>query len=114
MKIHTWDIVRIIAGKNRFRVETNKDGAEKRTPVEAKVLKAFPKEQKVIVEGVNIVTKHIKKQGNTPGQKVQFEKPIHVSNVMLICPQTKKPTRVRIEQGAKTVRISKKSNKAMD
>lgn len=75
------------------------------------MLKAFPKEQKVIVEGVNIVTKHIKKQGNTPGQKVQFEKAIHVSNVMLIEPSTKKPTRVRIEQGKKTTRISVKSGK---
>jgi len=68
----------------------------------------------VIVEGVNIVTKHVKKQGTTPGQKVQFEKAIHVSNVMLICPTTKKPTRVRIEQGKKTTRISKKSGKAID
>jgi large subunit ribosomal protein L24 len=114
MKIHTWDIVRIIAGKNRFHVEKNKDGVEKRTPIEAKVLRAFPKEQKVIVEGVNIVTKHVKKQGTTPGQKVQFEKAIHVSNVMLIDPSTKKPTRVRIEQGKKTTRISKKSGKAID
>lgn len=113
MKIHSWDIVRIIAGKNRFRVETNKDGVEKRTPIEAKVLRTFPKESTVVVEGVNIVTKHIKKQGTTPGQKVQFEKPIHVSNVMLVCPTTKKPTRIRIEQGKKTSRISVKSGKAI-
>jgi len=75
------------------------------------VIKAFPDKSKVIVEGANIVTKHIKKQGTTPGQKVQFEKPIHVSNVMLICPDTKKPTRVRIVQGTKTERISVKSGK---
>ncbi len=75
------------------------------------MIKAFPDKSKVIVEGANIVTKHIKKQGTTPGQKVQFEKPIHVSNVMLICPDTKKPTRVRIVQGTKTERISVKSGK---
>lgn len=111
MKIHTWDIVRIIAGKNRYHTITDKDGATLRTPVEAKVLRAYPSESKVLVEWVNIVTKHVKKQGNTPGQKVQFEKPIHVSNVMLVCPTTKKPTRIRIEQWAKTSRISVKSGK---
>lgn len=83
-------------------------------PIEAKVLRTFPKDETVIVEGVNIVTKHIKKQGTTPGQKIQFEKAIHVSNVMLIDPQTKKPTRIRIEQGKKTSRISVKSGKAID
>jgi large subunit ribosomal protein L24 len=60
------------------------------------------------------VTKHVKKQGTTPGQKIQFEKPIHVSNVMLVCPATKKPTRIRIEQGARKSRISVKSGKAID
>lgn len=114
MKIHTGDLVRIIAGKDRFRVETNKDGVEKKTPMEAKVLRTFPKKDTVIVEGVNIVTKHVKKQGTTPGQKIQFEKAIHVSNVMLIDPSTKKPTRVRIVQdGTKKTRIAVKSGKAL-
>ena len=106
MKIHTWDTVRIIAGKDKFRVE-----GEKKVPFEGKVIRTFPAKDKVIVEGANIVTKHIKKQGTTPGQKVQFEKPIHVSNVMLVCPDTKKPTRIRIVQGTKTERISVKSGK---
>lgn len=113
MKIRTGDTVRIIAGKNRFTIETNKEGVEKKTPVDAKVLKTFPKTEKVLVEGVNIVTRHIKKQGTTPGQKVQFEKPIHVSNVMLIDPATKKPTRVRISQGDKKERISVKTGKTI-
>lgn len=106
MKIHTWDTVRIIAGKNRFRIE-----GDKKIPFEGKVIKAFPTKDSVIVEGVNIVTRHMKKQGTTPGQRLQFEKPIHVSNVMLICPETKKPTRVRINQGKTTERISVKSGK---
>ncbi len=59
------------------------------------------------------MTKHVKKQGSTPGQKIQFEKPIHISNVMLVDPTTKKPTRIRIEQGAKTTRIAVKSGKAI-
>lgn len=106
MKIHTGDTVRIIAGKDKFRLE-----GDKKIPFEGKVIKAFPDKDKVIVEGANIITKHIKKQGTTPGQKVQFEKPIHVSNVMLVCPDTKKPTRIRIVQGKKTERISVKSGK---
>ncbi|MEI6711599.1 MAG: 50S ribosomal protein L24 [bacterium] len=96
----------MIAGKDKFRVE-----GEKKIPFEGKVIRTFPAKDKVIVEGANIVTKHIKKQGTTPGQKVQFEKPIHVSNVMLVCPDTKKPTRIRVVQGAKTERISVKSGK---
>lgn len=75
------------------------------------MLKAFPAKESVIVEGANIVTRHIKKQGSTPGQKIQFEKPIHVSNVMLVCPDTKKPTRIRVVQGKKTERVSVKSGK---
>ena len=52
----------------------------------------------------------MKRQGSTPGQKVTFEKPIDVSNVMLIDPKTSKPTRVgyKVENGKK-VRIAKKS-----
>lgn len=44
-----------------------------------------------------MVTKHIKKQGSTPGQKLTMEKPINVSNVMLIDPKDGKPTRVGFE-----------------
>ena len=58
------------------------------------VLKAFPDNNRVIVKGVNIVKKHIKKQGTTPGQIIEIEKPIDASNVMLVCPFTNKPTRV--------------------
>jgi large subunit ribosomal protein L24 len=52
----------------------------------------------------------MKKQGATPGQKVSYEKPIDVSNVMLVDPKTEKPTRIgyRIENGKK-VRFAKKS-----
>lgn len=60
----------------------------------AKVLKVLTREEKVLVEGVNIVTKHVKKMGTQKGQIVKFEKPIHVSSVMLVCPITGKPTRV--------------------
>lgn len=59
-----------------------------------KVVKVFPVTGKIIVEGVNIVTRHIKKQGTQAGQIAKFEKAIDASNVMLECPITNKPTRV--------------------
>jgi len=74
----------------------------------------MPKENKVIVEGINIATKHMKKQGTTPGQIIQIEKPLDASKVMLVDPQTGKPTRVGIrrEEGKK-VRFAKVSGKAI-
>lgn len=84
----------------------------------AKVLKVLGREEKILVEGVNIVTKHVKKQGTQKGQIIKLEKPIHVSSVMLVCPITGKPTRVgyMVEKGkdgkSKKVRISKAALKA--
>jgi len=68
---------------------------------------------KIIVKDVNIVTRHVKKQGTTPGQIVKMEKAIDASSVMLVCPFTDKPTRiwfVKIEEKGKTkkFRFSKK------
>lgn len=80
MKIQKDDQIIVIAGKDKGK--------------KAKVLKAFPRENKIIVEGVGIVTRHMKRQGSTPGQKVSFEKPIDASNVMLIDPKSGKPTRI--------------------
>lgn len=100
MKIHTNDEVIVIAGKDKGK--------------KAKVIRVFPKVNRVIVEGVNVVTRHMKKQGSTPGQKVTFEKSIDASNVMLVDPKTGAPTRVgyRIE-GGKKVRIAKKSESVL-
>lgn len=102
MKIRTWDTVEVMSGKEKDRGQR------------AKVLKVFTDTNKVIVEGVNIVTRHIKKQGTNPGQIVKMEKAISVSNVMLVCPFTDKPTRVgfvAVEEKWKTkkFRFSKKA-----
>lgn len=51
---------------------------------------------KVIVSGVNIVTKHKKPTRNDPGGIIKKEAPLHVSKVMLICPSCDKPTRIKI------------------
>ena len=58
------------------------------------VLKAFPESNKVLVKDINVVTRHIKKQGTQAGQIIKMEKAIDASNVMLVCPFTEKPTRV--------------------
>ena len=81
-----------------------------------KVLKVFPDENRLIVEGVNIIKKHTKpSQKNQQGGIVEKESSIHVSNVMVIDPKTNEPTRVGykfLEDGSK-VRISKKSGEML-
>lgn len=100
MKIHTGDLVKVIAGKDKGK--------------EAKVLKVDIKAERVTIEGVNIATKHVKAQGTVPGQIVKIERPIHVSNVMVIDPETKKPSRIGFKfEGTKKIRIVKKSGKAL-
>ena len=102
MKIRKWDSVIIISWtrKNKWKIWT--------------VQKVFPTEQKIIVEWVNIVTRHIKKTATAAWQKVQFEKPIHVSNVSLVCPFTEKPTRIGfVFKGDKKFRFSKKAVKEL-
>ena len=80
MKIRTWDTVVVMSGKDKGKT--------------GKVLKVFPVTGKLVVEGVNIVTRHMKKQGTTAGQIIKMEKAIDASNVMLQCPITSKATRV--------------------
>jgi len=81
MKIKKGDTVLIISGKDRGRT--------------GKVLHVFPKRKSILVEGINLKKKHIrpKKEGEK-GQVVKIPKALNVSNVKLICPKCKKPTRV--------------------
>ena len=70
-------------------------------------------DEKVIVEGINIVTKHVKpKNNNGTGEIIKVEAPIHASNVMLIDPKTKKATKVKydFDKNGKKIRVSKKSS----
>jgi large subunit ribosomal protein L24 len=81
MKIHKNDNVMVIAGNDR-----GKSG---------KVLKVFPSDLKVIVEGINIRKRHTKpSQKNPQGGILEKEAPIHVSNVMLMDPKSNAPTRL--------------------
>lgn len=62
---------------------------------QGKVLKVFPKQQRIIVEGVNFVKRHSRPtQKNPKGGIVEKEGPIHVSNVMVVCNKCSQPTRV--------------------
>ncbi|MBP6084655.1 50S ribosomal protein L24 [Candidatus Gracilibacteria bacterium] len=101
MKIKKNDLVIIITGKDR-----NKTG---------KVLQVIPTENKVLVEGVNFATKHVKAREGVPGGIIKSERPIDGSNVMLLDPSSNKPTRVgyRVEEGKKKVRYAKLSGEAL-
>lgn len=101
MKIKTGDTVMVIAGKDK-----GKSG---------KVLKAMPAENKVIVEGVNIQTKHAKATRMTPSEIKHIEGPIDASNVMYYDAKAKTVSKIGYEiKGDKKVRVSKKSGNVID
>ena len=101
MKLKKGDKVVVIAGSNK-----GKEGTI------TKVL-----DEKVIIEGVNLRKKHLKpKNNNGTGEIIEQKAPIHASNVMIIDPKTKKPTKIKkvIDEKGKKIRISKKSNEKID
>ena len=101
-KIKVGDTVRIIAGKDKGR--------------EGKVLRIDHKEGRLVVQGVNMITKHVKpKRQGEAGGRIEQEGTIDASNVMLVCPKCGKATRVahQIVDGKK-VRVCKKCGKVMD
>jgi large subunit ribosomal protein L24 len=108
MRIRRDDTVRVIAGKDRGRT--------------GRGLRVDPEKQRVYVEGANIVKRHTKprtlrdtQRAQELGGIVEMEGPIHVSNVMLIDPDSGEPTRVGIKrEGGRRVRIAKKSGKEID
>ena len=84
--------------------------------VKGKVLVSLPKEERVIVQNANMMTRHQKprRQGD-PGGRIKQEGAIHASNVMLICPKCSKPTRVgHAFEGEKKIRVCKKCGKSID
>ncbi|MFR0367864.1 50S ribosomal protein L24 [Candidatus Phytoplasma palmae] len=112
MYIKVGDIVSIISGKDRFYF--NEQG--QKIFKTGKVVKIFFKEQKVLVEGINIVTKHkTPSKDDEKGNIIKEESPIHISNVALFDPKSKMPTRIgfRIESGKK-VRYYKKTGALVD
>ena len=82
-----------------------------------KIIKTLKAENKVIVEGVNVVKKHQKATAQATGGIIEVEAPINASNVMILDPKTKKRTRIGHTTDTKTgkkIRITKKSNEKID
>ncbi len=75
---------------DRVRVVRGEDAG-----TEGAVLRVHPKTNRVVIEGVNVVTKHQRASADTEGGIIKFPAPIHASNVMLLDPKTGEPTRVR-------------------
>ncbi len=111
MKIKKGDKVNVIAGNG---AHSGKDGKQH---YEGKVLTALPKERRVIIEGYNMVTKHQKPRGaGKPAGIIHQEAAVHVSNVMLICPNCSKPARVgyKVLGDNTKVRYCKKCSETID
>ena len=112
MYIKAGDTVAVIAGRDQF--VTDKKG--KTTRKTGRVLKVYPRTDRVLVEGVNKVKKHQRPtQANDKGGIIEKEAPIHVSNIAIVDPKTGKPTRVGYhEVNGKKVRYAKKSGESLD
>lgn len=107
VKIRKGDQVEVISGRQEDK------------GLRGEVIKVLPEENRLVVQGVNVRTKHqrqVQSQGRTvsPG-KVKFEAPVHLSNVLLVCPKCGKATRVGLNrQGDSVVRVCKKCQAVID
>ena len=102
MNFKTGDKVVVISGKDKGK--------------EGKITNVLRKENRVVVEGVNIVKKHVKPNGQNNGGIVEVESSIHASNVMIVDPKTGKRTRIghSIDKKGNKIRVSKKSNSSLN
>jgi large subunit ribosomal protein L24 len=108
LKVRSGDQVQVMAGKDRGK--------------RGRVLRVEPKQERVFVEGLNMVKRHMRPQqvadtqrGQTVGGVIEREGPIHASNVMLIDPKDGKPTRVGVErENGKRFRVAKRSGTRLD
>ncbi|MHB1626817.1 MAG: 50S ribosomal protein L24 [Bacilli bacterium] len=103
VRIKKGDGVVVIAGKDRDK--------------KGKVLAVYPRENRLVVEGVNVVKRHTKPSMSAPdGGIIEREAPIHVSNVAHVDPKTGGPTRVgyRVLEDGTKVRFAKKSGEVID
>ena len=100
-KIRTGDEVIVISGRNRGQT--------------GKVRQVIAEKDRIVIEGVNIVIKHMRRGRARQAGRVEVEAPLHVSNVMLLDPETKQPTRVGVRKNddGKNERYSKKTGKSI-
>lgn len=104
MKIKKGDTVEVISGDD--------------LGMRGEVHRVLPKENRVVVSGVNIIRKHQRRTGDVRTQVgiIEMEAPIHISNVALVCPHCDKPTRLgyQIEADGTKVRICRRCKQAVD
>ncbi|OGL89095.1 50S ribosomal protein L24 [Candidatus Uhrbacteria bacterium RIFCSPLOWO2_02_FULL_53_10] len=93
MTIKTGDNVKILLGKDRGKV--------------GKVVQVFPAYQKVVVEGLNMMKKHLKKRGKQAGKKIEYASPMHISNVALVGKDGKTAGRIGVSTTEKDGKIHK-------
>ncbi|RJP46057.1 MAG: 50S ribosomal protein L24 [Armatimonadetes bacterium] len=84
MKIRKGDEVKILLGKDQGKT--------------GKVMRVLPKDERVVVEGVNMYKRHVRKMGKSEGGIIEINKPVNISNVALICTNCKKTTRVAFKK----------------
>lgn len=101
-KIKKGDKVMVITGRDKGK--------------KGEVLRVVRSDDRVVVQGVNIVKRHQRPTASTPGGIVEQEAPLHISNVAHIDPKSDQPTRVgfRMEEGGRKVRVSKRSGEVID
>ena len=105
-RIKKGDTVIVIAGKDKG--------------MRGEVLRVLPKEDRIVIERVNIAKKHQKPvqagRGQVQPGRIEFEAPIHLSNVMLVCPQCAEATRVgfRMTEDGTKLRVCRKCDKDID
>jgi len=103
MRIKKGDTVRVVTGEDRGK--------------EGKILKVFPDKGRIIVEKVNLIKRHTRPSKMVPqGGIIEKEAPINATNVMLVCPNTGKPTRIGSEilSDGSRARVSKKSGEMIN
>jgi len=102
MKIKKGDKVIVISGKYKGKT--------------GEVLRALPQDDKIVIEGINIAKRHKKNRATgSKGEIIEIAMPLHVSNVMIEDPKTKKPTRIgyKVDEKGKKLRIAKKSGEVI-
>ena len=98
MKVKVGDNVRVITGSNKGK--------------EGKVIKVLRKENRVVIDGINIIKKHVKpNRENESGGILETEAPIHISNVKLVAKETKKETKKEVKETKEKKTSKKKESK---
>lgn len=101
-KIRKGDRVVVLTGKDKGKT--------------GEVLRVLRKDERVLVQGVNVVSRHVRQSPRSQGGIEQVEAPVHISNVAHIDPKDNAPTRVgwRVEEGGRKVRFARRSGEVID